>query len=916
MPNSHAQNARLTCPACGREFEAEIWLVIDAAERPDLLEKVLQGSLHALPCPHCGQAGAVDAPLLIYRPGGDPPLVFSPAQGSSEEEDRQHAQGLLGLLRAALGGDWQAEWEAQVLAAPRQFLAAALSEDPQAALGEMLSQAQAEMERLRAEDPDAYRELEAGARRMAEAGPLLQAIQEFIQARDWGSSRRVVEAHPELLGEEADGLLAQMIAAAQAQGDANAAAVFEEHRDLLRRCRETSVEQAFAEKLGQSTSTGPSIPPEFSNDLDQAMQALQQHQRGDRAALDKAVTAWQRILDHPAFAAAPERFQLAALNDAGGVFLRRYWAQGLLADLDQALSMWGQAVQRTPPDSPDLPGYLNNLGTGLRARYARSGDLADLAEAIRVYQVALQIYTPSNYPERCKVTARNLGDLHFQAQSWKPASQAYSLALQAAEILYRFAFVPESQQATIQENVHMYDRSITCCAHMQQEPDARWQGLIQAEGGKMRTFLDQMGQAELPPPAGVPSATIAQEQDLLSQARSVEHALQVASLPREIKQELSYQRRALREQLEAIWSKIEQEFPAAAEYIALRRGETLSQPAWLRLAALLGSETALVEFYTLEDALIAFVLRPGWQAPALLELPISRRKLLYRFLLPYQDEMLLRRSGRRAAHAWLSLGEELLAPLEELLGDAALVYFIPHHWLHTLPLHALTVNGSAFIQRRAAVYAPSAAVLTRLLERQRQPAPGATPLVMGYTHRQEEEKLFYGEAQAVADLLGSTPLLESAANRSQLQARAPLAPLVHLSCHGNFNPVDPLASLVHLADGEFTARDWMSLNLHAELVTLSACRTGINQVGYGDEIAGMSRALLYAGAQSALLTLWSVDALTTLVWMLDFYRRTSTGSPGAPASKAQAFQQATLALRDNYPDPYHWAPFILVGDAR
>ena len=58
-------------------------------------------------------------------------------------------------------------------------------------------------------------------------------------------------------------------------------------------------------------------------------------------------------------------------------------ARGRLEDLEEAIRVYQQAVARTPPDSPDLPDHLNNLGTGLRDRYARTGRLEDLEEAIR-----------------------------------------------------------------------------------------------------------------------------------------------------------------------------------------------------------------------------------------------------------------------------------------------------------------------------------------------------------------------------------------------------------------------------------------------------------------------------------------------------------------------------------------------------
>ncbi len=112
--------------------------------------------------------------------------------------------------------------------------------------------------------------------------------------------------------------------------------------------------------------------------------------RSDAAGLDVAAAAWERTVEHPRFAASDARFQLGVLNDAGGVFLRRYWARARQEDLNRALALWQQAVQRTPPDAPDLPSRLNNLGTGLRSRYARTGRLEDLEEGRTAYERACE----------------------------------------------------------------------------------------------------------------------------------------------------------------------------------------------------------------------------------------------------------------------------------------------------------------------------------------------------------------------------------------------------------------------------------------------------------------------------------------------------------------------------------------------
>ena len=134
------------------------------------------------------------------------------------------------------------------------------------------------------------------------------------------------------------------------------------------------LQQKLAAALGGGDDAGPDIPTKFREDIRQAKTAEQRYRAtGDRAALDEAAAAWERVLGHPEFRAADERFQLACLNGAGGVYLRRYWAGGRLANLDRALALWQDAVRRTPADSPDRAMFQNNLGNGLRDRYARTG---------------------------------------------------------------------------------------------------------------------------------------------------------------------------------------------------------------------------------------------------------------------------------------------------------------------------------------------------------------------------------------------------------------------------------------------------------------------------------------------------------------------------------------------------------------
>jgi hypothetical protein len=97
------------------------------------------GDLHTVTCPICGPQGAIDAPLLLYLPAhnpatGQPPLLFSPAAQTSEEQDQQMAAGLLRELAGRLGDAWQDDWLAQVASVRRDLLPVALSDDPAAAM--------------------------------------------------------------------------------------------------------------------------------------------------------------------------------------------------------------------------------------------------------------------------------------------------------------------------------------------------------------------------------------------------------------------------------------------------------------------------------------------------------------------------------------------------------------------------------------------------------------------------------------------------------------------------------------------------------------------------------------------------------------------------------------------------------------
>lgn len=117
-------------------------------------------------------------------------------------------------------------------------------------------------------------------------------------------------------------------------------------------------------------------------------------------------------------------------------------------------------------------------------------------------------------------------------------------------------------------------------------------------------------------------------------------------------------------------------------------------------------------------------------------------------------------------------------------------------------------------------------------------------------------------------------------------------------------------SAIRLGGSSLSLFDLYQLRLPVEQITLSGCSTGLNVVAAGDELIGLARGLLHAGAQSLVLSLWDVHDKSTAEFMTAFYRFLRQGK-----SKAEALQASMLQLKSKYPHCFQWAPFILVGKA-
>ena len=275
---------------------------------------------------------------------------------------------------------------------------------------------------------------------------------------------------------------------------------------------------------------------------------------------------------------------------------------------------------------------------------------------------------------------------------------------------------------------------------------------------------------------------------------------------------------------------------------------------------------------------------------------------------------------------------ELVAPVADFLpDDGTPVVIEPHGALWLLPFAALLEeDGTWMADRWPLLHAPSWQTLDEIRREPDYGGPNDLEALIvgdpvmptlngrsaGPTVKLEPLPGAKEEAKAIAGMFpGRSTLLTGArADRRTVESLAQEHGILHLATHGVAYAESPLASFVALGesdgdDGLLTARQVMSLPLPADLVTLSACQTGLGKVA-GEGVIGLSRAFLVAGARSVLVSLWSVSDRATIRLMRSFYHRYI-----ASDDKALALQEAMRELREKpgYEHPRYWAPFVLVG---
>ena len=322
----------------------------------------------------------------------------------------------------------------------------------------------------------------------------------------------------------------------------------------------------------------------------------------------------------------------------------------------------------------------------------------------------------------------------------------------------------------------------------------------------------------------------------------------------------------------------------------------------------------IVEFATLADGLTAFLIGPSlfqqvtWKTD-MAALTNDVRQL--RGLLADRDsgDDLKPVVARVAEAVWKPLAAKIPAGTQRIL-------IAPASFLNYIPFQIFPApGGKQLIDQFVISYVPSASTFALL----GQPGPLGTNTFLGALGSLSVDGMPPLEATlSEVDKIHRLIPKASVAKEGELTHNAVLAALqerdlVHIATHGVYEPQAPLFSALLTSPAKNQASrlslyELTDVQIKAKLVVLSACDSGIGKLSQGDEIAGLTRTFLSAGARTVISSLWTVDDASTALLMEEFYRQLERG-----VSPAAALRSGALAVRKQYPNPMFWAPFVLTG---
>jgi len=633
-------------------------------------------------------------------------------------------------------------------------------------------------------------------------------------------------------------------------------------------------------------------------------------------------------------------------------------AQALQASADMRLGNIQQAQQYFLGIGAEVASGLASLRMG--ESYYESGKME---EAILEYTNAIDFFNAANIKEGVAKANLRLGDiniglinideaanhlveaLRYAAEDetkwdiWYQKGRLFELSRQtdSAIISYKKSIeiiegirgkftIEEYKSKYINNKIKVYDRMIRILLENGDGASA----FAYSERARSRAFLDMIGNRKISTKNTTDKELVNREQDLRLQIQNLSNMIQ--------KNELGTSRGLSRYQVEEELVRSRKEYNSVLEKIKLTNNEYVSMvsiepvdPESIR--SILDDESVLLSYWTGDDYLaiwvitsegIKFNIQKISAIQIISDVSESRRAVRRTSEFTRPGDLDFRskvtstnvESNLSARGVFSKNYSVLITPVEKLISGYKNIGIIPHGALHFLPFQALIdPDGKYLAEKYNIFYTPSASIY--LYSKKKNPKSEKQIIAMalgdlnlgdfsglpGTKFEVEEMRSLYSDI---------TYRYEAESTETYFKENGSSYQYIHLATHGIMDPVQPLYSFLLFAptdedDGLLTVTEVFGLDLKASLVTLSACQTGLGDLSKGDDIIGLSRAFLYAGSPAVIVSLWSVADQPTALLMTTFYKNLEDRSPQEALSIAQR------EVMKQYPAPYYWAPFQLIG---
>ncbi|MEQ8475918.1 CHAT domain-containing protein [Fulvivirga sp.] len=468
----------------------------------------------------------------------------------------------------------------------------------------------------------------------------------------------------------------------------------------------------------------------------------------------------------------------------------------------------------------------------------------------------------------------------------------------------------------------VYETGVTLCKGMGdvavRKDEYYEKAFFFAEKSKSAVLLEAISDAQAKSFAGISTEDLSREKDLKSELAFYENAL-IAEQNEDLKITYRSTLLALRQEYSEFVKTLETKYP---EYYELKFNQT--QPSVSQIQGKLKPDETLLSYFLTSNTNRIFTFEITDSKFKIHSEPKSED--FSRYLAGFRNGIYFRDKA-----VYLSTGNLLYEQLipKRLDKNTKHLIIIPYGQLSTIPFEALLTddpkdegNYSSYpflvrnydisyyysstlflIQKAANVEENSAFLCAPIVFKDLADLPGTAREVEGLS-----------TALTKKGITSKAILLDDANESLIKNSDFKQYKYLHFATHGVVDEDNPSQSRIFLnpkdlEDGSLFSGEIYNLNLKSDLVTLSACETGLGKLTQGEGVIGLSRALLYAGANNIIVSLWKVSDQSTSDLMIDFYSQNQDTDYALPLRTAKL----NLLAKEKYAEPYYWAPFILIG---